>query len=60
MKNINNRKIISVNEDMLNSALTLFLLDSPIYAGSWSKSINSTVVASILKTTLSTLETRIL
>ena len=62
MKNINNKKMISVNEDILNSALTLFLFFMSdygfSYAGSCSKSINSTVEASILKTTFSTLATR--
>lgn len=30
MKNINNKNMISVNEDMLNSALTLFRFFNPI------------------------------
>jgi len=65
MKNISNRKTISVIDDILKAAFTLLLRFNAIlfvfnYAGSFNKSINSEVVASILKTTFSTLATSIL
>ena len=49
MKNINNRKIISVIDDILNAELTLYLLCKAMnYRGSCSKSIKSMDVNSIL------------
>ena len=63
IKKISNRKTMSVIDDMLNAAFTLFLFFSAIlldYTGSFNKSINSDVVASILNTTFSTFETKML
>ena len=63
IKKISNKKTMSVMDDMLNAAFTLFLRFSAIlinYAGSFNKSIKSEVVASILKTTFSTFDTRML
>ena len=63
MKKISNKNTISVMDDMLKAALTLFLVFRAIFSyliGSFNRSINSVVVASILKTTFSTLATRML
>ncbi len=63
IKKISKRNTISVMDDMLNEAFTLFLRFKAMflnYAGSFNKSIKSEVVASILNTTFSTLLTRIL
>ena len=50
IKNINNKKTISVMDDILKSGLTLFLPFNFIlsYSGSFNKSRNSTAFASIL------------
>lgn len=61
MKKINNKKTMSVIDDMLKLALILFLERIPIITyleGSFRISKNSVVLASILNTTFSTFETK--